>query len=181
MRRRSTPEYILETIRTELADKGSVVLVPEQGEPRWQQSVFDFRIMTGISDEGHWRIDCPEPVGYVELLRDIPLESYRLRAEIWHVRSNPTGDRVGVFFGHQSYLTATATPHYWAALTFNDVVLSEPPKKNARGNPVHLWFEVYSNNGVDKPGSKSWSDRAITTPAAQKWRMLEVERVPRAD
>ena len=51
----------------------------------------------------------------VELLRDLPVASYRLRAELRHQdsdpRSGPYHGYVGLFLGHQAASASPKTPH----------------------------------------------------------------------
>jgi hypothetical protein len=189
-RRRNSPEYIHETLRAELTNKGAVVLIPERGGPAWFHSVFDYRMLTGTDADGHWRIDAPEKWGLVELLRDVPVVSYKLRAEIRHLKSEQVDGRVGLFLAHQTYTHGEATPHFWPSLVYNDCITARTPPNlinkvpPLKGNRAQLWWEILSNNGIDEPitdrweGHYVWFDAAGVGVADQRWRVLEMEWRP---
>ena len=138
---RTTPEFVLQSLRSELLENGAVVLVPEGGKPRWQALAIDQRVHTYFNEqEGVWMIQTWE-LGLVELLRDLPLEAYQLRAEIRHEESDPWSGpgHVGLFVGHQANSADPKTPHFCCNLIYNDQI-DERPKIRLPGVPIKVHY-----------------------------------------
>jgi hypothetical protein len=189
VRRRDTPEYIHESIRSELIDKEAVVLVPNQGSPKWFHSVFTQRVMTSLDHEGNWTIDSPD-VGLIELLREIPFDSYKFRAEIRHSKSSLINGHVGLFLGHQTFTHNENTAYIWGSLTYNDLVDSTrgapkiPGFVFPKGNTTQFMHDLYADNGAVQSLVDRWAWSAVRfevpagPPQGNTWRVLEIERRP---
>jgi Protein kinase domain len=179
-----TADDHLRAIREELASTGQATIIPEAGAPRWHGLAIDNPVDVSVNHEGHWALDAWK-LGLVELMRDVPVGSYKIRAEIRHVKSDRFG-QVGLFVGHRSKSADTKALHFFCNLVYNDVVDSSAngqlPDRSA-GNLAYLKYRLAFDAGRKEPTDiqRDWTKPIPFLPGGVRgleWRTLEIEVRP---
>jgi hypothetical protein len=137
----------LESLQRELATGHPVELIDACGPPSWYQVRLRQRGAALWEDRNQPFTLYSADAFLVELFRDPPVPAYRFRAEVHHVESiagRPLG--VGIYFLHSGPET-DPDQHWFATLTFNNMVKSPLPE----GNPVQ--FEIHHVFG---PPASPW-------------------------
>jgi len=187
-RRRNSPEFIHAEMLEELIANERIELVPEQGRPRWHRIGIEGNVNTAGSQSGHWVIESFD-AGLVELLRDLPFDSYRLRAQLAHltdVKLGPSIGQIGIFVAHRGKSSNPRDRHIWCNLTYNDLVNQErkpaPKPGDLPGNAAQLRYRVFCDTGVGTPIDDpiGWPKAVRFKPAGVNpvWRTLEIDFFP---
>jgi tRNA A-37 threonylcarbamoyl transferase component Bud32 len=187
--RRNSPEFILEALRNEFLQNGTIELVRDKTAPRWHALAMDAEVDTSFTSDGYWQIQSVD-YGFVELLRDIPVDSYKLRAEIAHTmeaRIVANKGYVGAFIAQSARSNERATPRFSCQVTFNDIVGDErpggPKKGDLPGNIARFGIRVFAHAGgtarIDDYLVDQASTRFKRSDAWQpEWRTIELELRP---
>jgi hypothetical protein len=181
----------LERLQRELGADRTVTLIGDREGPAW------CRWRTAERSSRYWlEPGAPGPaftahspsLGLLELLPDVPRESYRFSAQVRHLQSERTGE-VGLFFDRRAYPGPRGDLHIFTEVTFNDVLnlaqaLAPAVKpKKVPDNAVHIGVLMYS----DPVGGKRIEKDVCSAggPSFQaggegraKWRDLEVIVTP---
>ena len=171
----------LVSAQQKLAAGKTVTLIGEDGPPIWSALPVYDRDGVEISDnrDRPYRVST-FGIAAIELLPDVPLARYRVRARIKH-EEGAIVSRVGLYVGRRAYKTPTATVHYFYELVVTDQPLgghrlplrvnlrrlSNPQPKENRHARVLLGFP----NNVPPPALEE-----DTAP----WREIVVDVTPEA-
>jgi serine/threonine-protein kinase len=160
------PERQIEAIERDLAHGRPVVLVGDEGRPRWWSWQTDANLGSTpqVAGDPSFTVQCLG-IGLVELVRDPHCARYRVRAEVRHVASTIAEDGVGIYVGHQTLPLPQGVLHFFCHVSYDDVktpaqvraeivadrpdldkILPPAPKRN----PVYLQTRLYGE-GIPGP------------------------------
>jgi serine/threonine-protein kinase len=116
------PDRPLHEIQGRLARGEMVVLIGDQGAPRWSHWLAGEGMpQKSTAPDGAFSVHTWEQA-VLALVRDPQRESYRLRAEVRHERADANPSQVGIFVVHRGYPGPGGEIQNFAALTYNDVI-----------------------------------------------------------
>jgi serine/threonine-protein kinase len=185
-RHRSDPENELHNLQREFAENGTLDLVPEKGRPRWHERAIPTSVDSSGEHAGYWVVESMG-IGVVDLLRDIPTDSYRVHAEIKHIKDTRwganTGGGIGVFVAHHAKSPGPKARHFWCNLTFNDIVdeARKPQSKpgDIPGNLAQLRSRLFMDTEPAEPIDDmfGWVKPVRFKPALMDtpWRTVEID------
>jgi len=115
-----SPRRRLASAQQRLAAGETVTLIDENGPPGWSALPVYGRDGVEISEKKDrpFRVSTFS-VGAIELLPDVPLPRYRVRALIKH-EEGALVSAVGLYIGRRAYKTPMGTEHYLYELVFQD-------------------------------------------------------------
>jgi len=120
------PEAVLAEYRQQLARGKPIVLLGAARGPAWSRWVTtEGATARAVRENEGFTVHHGLGLVLLELLPDVPLRSFRLRAEIRHGASTGTG-RVGLFFFHGHTARPEGIAHFQCDLTFNDHTGTRP-------------------------------------------------------
>jgi serine/threonine-protein kinase len=142
------PQRILEQFDRELAQGHPVTLLGTTGPPRWQRwRAGAAQSLLASAEDGSCAISSFSEMCLLELLPEVPCDSYRLTAQVRQLKNEPSG-RCGLYCAHQAWAGPGLDIHLYLLLRFNG--LGQPGRNNTS------WLEVrLSGNRVDTPAFDS--------------------------
>lgn len=183
------PDRPLRQLTDELRDGRPVALIGASGAPKWSRWLSEKGAAT-LDAEGRFTLTSPAANGLLELVPEVPLESYRLRGKIRHYACAPLG-QVGVFVCCTSTPTRHGKAWFFHELTFDDVTsvddrlnkrLAMPPAK-LPGNPAVFNVSALADVGGPRQWTSGYSGTRVgrfqpTRPVGGRWREVAVEVTP---
>lgn len=186
----TVPVNHLPEIDAQVAASQPVALIGASGRPRWLHLVTGGdRTQTSLADDGSFGV---HSWGFclLELLPDTRHESYKITAQVRHLKSDQRGE-VGFYVARQAH-AGRHDYQYFVHMAYNDVRSiaelfgSLPPdrakKLNNQGNSVGLMPHLYADRDSTFPLDQSQGVRgAVFKPSGFKggpWRDLEISVTP---
>jgi serine/threonine protein kinase len=181
------PERPARQIRQKLTAGQSVTLIGEKAAPESSKWLLGKEAQLSRDNDRYFTVTVPTgETGLLELVREIPIQSYRLRGKIRHDTSEFLG-QVGVYFGHHAKPMDFGKYDLYYQVCFNDVIaknmLKRPQKARPLLNPVQFCPVVYAEVGKNEPDHYYFRKTAIaefqsTSFVGGKWRDLEITVKP---
>jgi Protein kinase domain len=175
------PDRPLWRMRDELSQGKGVTLIGEKMTPMWSHRLHGEQARVGVDPEGYFTVQASE-TALIELMRGIPVTSYRLNGKIRHDTSE-FGGKVGIFFGHHERVMDWGKYEVYFQVTYNDVISNSELKRPANARPVKNFVRFSPVLNADF-GAAKLEDREFAldgvahfqaTPfTGKKWRELSV-------
>jgi serine/threonine-protein kinase len=183
------PQRELETIESELRAGRKVTLVGETGRPRWSRWREGANSVLTPRTDGPFDVHTFSTV-LLELLPEVPVEQYRLRALIRHYEGKAES-QVGLYVAHRVQVDNQGqTIHSFLGLTLNDMVsvAQKRPELDKKVNrpTLSVWKLKPKGSGDDgvlsplsiQSGKAFKPTGNSTTAKIEPWREIVVEMRP---
>jgi hypothetical protein len=179
-------EDALADLLKELREKRAVTLIPKTGHPRWSRWCAN-KVRPLQSRDMPFSFRALD-ISLVELLPAVPGTSFRLTAEVQHLRDVASGaGQAGIFFGYSKKDTRRGIQHSFFKLGFNDKydVAKAYPASKLKGNSMRLAGVLGYEKETERIVMHKWPTglnvvfrpAVVTQPVP--WRTISVEVQPR--
>ena len=179
------PDRPLRRLQEDLRRGNSVTLIGEKSMPVWWHPLRSDQARTSLGPDGYFTVQSSQ-TAMIELMREIPVESYRLRGRIRHETSE-LGGKVGVFFGYHSRVMDWGSYELYFQCCYNDVIRNNALTKPAKARPIKNYVRfspvLNADFGDSKLENREFALDAVghfdaTLFTGKKWRSLSVTVQP---